>query len=414
MSTRVCRVCAGDLQSILDLGNLAISTFPETPNAVLSRAPLDFCRCDRCGLVQLRHTVHPERLFRDQYWYRSGVNETMRAELDDVVEQALLHTGGRLDYHDLVCDIGANDGTLLAAYRKRAFCRDVPRIAFEPARNLWPALRPHCEVLVQDFFPNGLDQVPGAVGRVKILTSIACFYDLDDPLVFVEQVAQLLHPEGVWVVQFQDLDQMLMATAFDNICHEHVFYPSLAAIERMIQPYGLKVLDAQLRAINGGSYRLTIGYGTHKPATARVDEVRQLEAGCEDWQTLERFAWRVGEVRNQIQAAIDQIVDRGPIDVYGASTKFNTLAQYCGLDDGVIRQAWERSPEKVGRRTITGIPIVDEATGRADPPVALLAGIWQFRESILQRETDYLAGGGTILFPLPVVDVVQQRPETTT
>lgn len=406
MTTKRCRVCDGPLDSILCLGDLLVSGFPESLEIAPPKAPLDWCQCRICGLVQLGHTVPADQLFRDQYWYRSGVNETMRAELADVVEKAVDHVG-MLRSADVVLDVGANDGTLLAEYPLHAHYEDAVRIGIEPAKNLYATCRRHCDVLVADFFPQALAQLPGIKRRVKILTSIACFYDLDDPLAFVEAVAAQLHPDGVWVVQFQDLDAMIRATAFDNIVHEHLFYPGLAAIERMIAPFDLKVVDAERRTINGGSLRLTIQHARADRRVADTVQAQRLrEAQTEFWQTLERFAWRVGQVRAQITAAIGSLATQGPIDLYGASTKFNTLAQYCGLDGTVIRQAWERSPEKWGRQTITGIPIVSEDQGRRDPPAALLAGIWQFRDAILEREAAYLQAGGTIVFPLPSVDII--------
>jgi NDP-4-keto-2,6-dideoxyhexose 3-C-methyltransferase len=220
----------------------------------------------------------------------------------------------------------------------------------------------------------------------------------------------VFHPEGVWVVQFQDLHQMIEATAFDNICHEHLCYYSLSSFERLITPYGLTVVDAERRAINGGSYRIYVkhaGAAYSSDASARLFDLQVAEHACEEWHTLEKFAWRVGEARKQIHGAIASAQYGRPIDLYGASTKANTLLQYCGLDHVVIRQAWERSPAKWGRQTVTGIPIVSEAIGRDDPPGMLLAGIWQFRDAILRREAEYLARGGTLLFPLPQVDLVQ-------
>jgi NDP-4-keto-2,6-dideoxyhexose 3-C-methyltransferase len=401
---RDCRACGGRLDTILHLGNLHPSSFPWPGDPLPPAVPLVFCACADCRLVQLRYTVTPEAMFR-QYWYRSGINEVMRAELADVVRAAVERVGP-WKVSDLVVDVGANDGTLLAEYRKHPATASVPRVAYEPAANLQEALAPHAEVRIADFFPGPIE---GRAGRVKILTSIACVYDLDDPGAFVQAVKTLLHPEGVWIVQFQDLDQMLKATAFDNICFEHLCYYSLASFERLIQPYGLAVVDAEVRTINAGSYRLYIQHDAvsavrHIGGLGRVEQLRAREAGCEDWQTLEIFAWRVGEARRQIQSAIAATAP-GTIDLYGASTKANTLLQYCGLDETVIRQAWERSPDKIGRTTVTGIPIVTEETGRADPPAALVAGIWQFREAILTREAAYLDQGGAILFPLPEVDL---------
>lgn len=198
---------------------------------------------------------------------------------------------------------------------------------------------------------------------------------------------------------------MQKANAFDNICTEHLFYSSLATIERLLRAHGLEVVDAELRAINGGSYRLWVRHEDLGVVSPNVDALRMIEEGCEDWSTFDRFAWRCEETRKQIQAALGQI--NGEIDLYGASTKFSTLAQWCRIDDQIVRQAWERSPAKFGLSTAYGIPIVNELEGRLDPPEALLVGIWQFRHAVLERETNYLRQGGTILFPLPQVDIVR-------
>lgn len=404
-----CRVCEGDLLTILNLGTLALSTFPLPTDASPLAAPLDLCQCERCGLVQLRHTVDPDLLFR-QYWYQSGINETMRAELRHVVAKAQDRVA--LKPGEIVLDVGANDGTLLTVYP--ALGLQPTRVAVEPAENLTDALAPCCDDLFTTYFPDPV-LTRRYQQQVRILTSIACFYDLDNPRAFVSAVQQLLASDGVWVVQFQDLDQMLKATAFDNLCHEHLIYYSLGSFERLIESYGLTVVGAERRTINGGSLRLTV---MHAEAAARqqhtiqahaVQLLRDAEQGCERWLTLEYFAWRVGEARRQIQAALAAAHGQ-TIDLYGASTKGNTLLQYCGIGPEVVRQAWERSREKWGRTTVTGIPIVSEDEGRADRPDLLLCGIWQFREAVLQREAAYLAGGGTILFPLPAVDLVKGVP----
>jgi hypothetical protein len=346
-------------------------------------------------------------LFR-QYWYQSGINETMRAELADVVSEGIAHLGGLAD-GDIVMDIGANDGTLLSEYAKQVPGVLVTRVAYEPAENLQPALRRHCDIPLRTYFPETLFSLGASRRSVRLITSIACFYAVDDPVTFVRAVADLLTLDGVWIVQFQDLHQMLGATAFDDVCHEHLFYPSLAAIERLITPFGLVLLDAQHRAINGGSLRLTIGR-RGRTVSPCVEVLRAHEAGCEDWETLYEFAERVETVCAQIRTVVAHARRRGQvIDLYGASTKGNTLLQTCGLGPDLIRQAWERSPEKWERHTVTGIPIVSEEAGRNDPPDILLVVIWQFRKAVIQREAAYLDNGGQLLFPLPYVDIVTNK-----
>jgi SAM-dependent methyltransferase len=399
----VCRACtSGRLATILNLGELHTSDFPTPGDPLPPKAPLDLCQCDACGLVQLRHTVDPDQMFR-HYWYRSGVNETMRSELADIVAAGM----GALDRTPaVVLDVGANDGTLLHQYQIQRPLRTPYRVAYEPARNLAEPLSHHCDDLVTDYFP-GRDASRLYRRSIDLLTSIACFYDLDEPHAFVAAVAELLAPGGIWIVQFQDLHQMIMATAFDNICHEHLVYYSLASFERLIAQHNLRVVHAERRAINGGSYRLFVMRNTAGPRDESVQQIRVRELDCERWQRLDRFAFHVDMMRRQI-AAIVRSCKRTfqTIDLYGASTKGNTLLQYCGLGPDDIRRVWERSEPKWGRTTVTGIPIVSEDDGRAGKPDLLVCGIWQFREAMLQREADYLRHGGMVLFPLPSVDLI--------
>ena len=399
---RQCRLCRGQLESILDLGELALSDFVQDDQE-LQRAPLDLCACVDCTLVQLRHTTNPDLLFR-KYWYLSGINEMMREELADIAEKAkeIVPMG----IGDVIFDIGANDGTLLSA-----FPQGTVRVGFEPALNLQEQLRRHTTLTVPDYFPSAKAPVTRVFkGKVKIITSIAMFYDLDDPISFVEAIAQALHPDGVWIVQFQDLDQMTKATAFDNICHEHLVYWSLETFEDLIAFRGLKVVKAEKRAINGGSYRLYVRWNNHK-ADASVDALRHLETGCQEWSRFYHFGWAAGEVKKQICGVLEHLLATGKtVDIYGASTKFNTLAQWCGIDGELVRQAWERSPDKFGRKTVTGIPIVNELEGRMNPPDALFVGIWQFRDAILKREARYLDDPRhAFIFPLPHVEIVMEE-----
>jgi hypothetical protein len=245
-------------------------------------------------------------------------------------------------------------------------------------------------------------------------------YDVDDLHTFVDAVKFVLHPEGVWIIQFQDLAQMLAQTAFDNICHEHLTYPRLEDLVHLVAGAGLVVKDVEPRAINGGSLRVVVqhradGQGQPRTPTRRVSAQIAREREICTWQALELFAWRVSEVKRILQGTIIELQRRGwTIDLYAASTKANTLLQYRGLDGRLVRRAWERSLEKVGRTTVTGIPIVSEATGRADPPSVLLLGAWQFREAFVVREAAYLEAGGTMLAPLPVVELIAPLRGRTT
>ncbi len=75
------------------------------------RFPLELLRCAECTLVQLSCIVDPEIVFHRDYPYSTGNSGQLR---DHFAKLA-----GMLDVqpHDVVVDIGANDGTFLANLR---------------------------------------------------------------------------------------------------------------------------------------------------------------------------------------------------------------------------------------------------------------------------------------------------------
>ena len=57
-----------------------------------------------------------------------------------------------------------------------------------------------------------------------MITSVAMFYDLEDPNSFVSDIVNCLDQDGIWVIQMAYLIPMLELNAFDNIVHEHLEY----------------------------------------------------------------------------------------------------------------------------------------------------------------------------------------------
>jgi SAM-dependent methyltransferase len=388
-----CRSCAdARLASVLDLGNLAVSDFVTDPTASLDRAPLELVRCEGCGLVQLRHTVDRDRLYRN-YWYRSGVSETMVAALRDVVEDARRRVD--LKPADWVLDIGSNDGTLLKHYPPW-----VRPIGFEPS-DIEPAPGQHkWAFTVRDFFPPTRYAVEPK--PCKIVTAIACFYDLDDPGSFLEEVKRWLHPKGVLVLQFQDLGSMIRADAIDNVCHEHLTYWDEEALRVLLRRHGLAVVESTRVAINGGSLRFAVCHVGH----AKGWYAAMVRAAPSD---LAAFAERAQRNRIATVAYLQRLKAEGA-RVYGiaASTKFNTLSQYYGIGPDLIQAIGERFPAKVGKYTVTGIPIVSEEAMREARPDYLFCCAWQFSDAFAEREKALLEQGTKLIVPLPELRILEQ------
>jgi SAM-dependent methyltransferase len=408
---RTCRVCDGELHDVLSLGEQYVSDFILPGDSDGTLAPLDLVLCQRCRLLQLRHTVPGELMYRN-YWYRSGTNQTMRDALRAIAAkgETLIH----LQAGDAVLDIGCNDGTLLAAYQTPG----IFRIGFDPARNLEQYSSRVADKLVVGFFDaEAFRAEPLLRGRrPKIVTSIAMFYDLEEPRRFVADVREVMDPDGLWIVQMSYLPLMLAQNEIGNVCHEHLEYYSFHSFDHLLGLEGFEIVDAELNDVNGGSICAYIRRKGADPscfaddtyrelAAMRVDALRQQEARLrlDTADPYREFAAWVERIKNDVVAFTREQQRQGKRTyVYGASTKGNTVLQYYGLDAAVIAGAAERNPDKWGRVTVgTHIPIVSEDEARAAAPDFFLVLPWHFLREFQEREKAYLLRGGRFIIPAP-------------
>jgi hypothetical protein len=411
-----CRICGSkNLISILDLGEQYLANYTSKSDDVIpfkEKIPLELVRCDRtnnsnsCGLVQLRHTTPPNLMY-DRYFYRSGINKTMPKNLSEIVHQAISKI--KLNSNDLVVDIGCNDGTLLQNYKTLS----VKSVGFDPAKNLSEFSKKSGATIITDFFSADKFIKIFKNKKAKIITSIAMFYDLEDPSKFVSDISKTLDPDGMWILELSYLPLMLSENAFDTIVHEHLEYYDLYVIEFLLSKNELKVVDVELNNINGGSFRIFVQHQNKKindESLKRINLIRKNEKDLQlDTNTpFNLFIERINSEKEKLVKFLENEIKNGKIiHCYGASTKGNTLLQYYNLDNKFIQKIADRNPDKWGRRTIgTDIEIISEDESRLINPDYYLVLPWHFIDEFVKRENTYLENGGKFLVPLPNFKII--------
>ena len=417
-SRTICRVCGHSLIPILSLGDLYVSDFVDgDQNDGREKFPLDLVLCNEkdggCGLLQLKDTVSHESIYRN-YWYRSGINKTMTEELEGIAHCA--ETIINLREGDIVIDIGSNDSTLLRGYTTQK----IRLMGFEPAKNLMEYARDGVTEIMNDFFNYELWKEKFGDEKAKIVTAIAMFYDLEDPNKFVSDVVKSMDENGIFIIQMSYLLLMLSENAFDNICHEHLEYYSLLSLENLLRRNNLEVFDVELNDVNGGSFRIYIkhvgkGEKINIPAGAgiRLESLRDYEKklGLSDRKIYDDFVVRVEALKRKIHDFVSGETAKGKkVYVYGASTKGNTLLQYCNLDKNLISAAVEKNSTKWGKKTVcTMIPIISEAQARKEKPDYFLVLPWHFMKEFIEREEEFLKNGGKFIVPLPEFKIISDE-----
>ncbi len=401
-SISACRICGNtNLVRVLELGEQALTgVFPKDSRMPVTSGPLTLVKCtgeNTCGLLQLAHSYSLEEMYGDNYGYRSGLNPSMVSHLKSKVDR--IKRLGIIEKQDIIVDIGSNDATTLKQYG----LDDCTLVGIDPTATKFRKYYTSNIELIADFFSSSAYLEKYDERKAKVVTSFSMFYDLEDPIAFMREVADILDSNGIWVFEQSYMPLMLSTNSYDTVCHEHLEYYSLSQIMWMAERAGMKIVDVEQNDVNGGSFSVTaqktsgrLGISPAVQQTLDAERDQRLD----DLPTYIEFAERVGESKQAILKFLDDAKLAGKtVAALGASTKGNVILQYCGIDSSMIAAIGEVNPDKFGAYTPgTHIPIVIEEEVIASNPDYVLVLPWHFRE-YFEKQPRY--SGLKLVYPLP-------------
>ena len=402
-----CRISGSrNLITVLSLGEQELTgVFPRSKSENITRGPLDLVWCPDSGLLQMKQSYSLNEMYGDNYGYRSGLNASMVRHLTNKVK--MLEKMVKLSDSDLVIDIGSNDATTLKAYSGKH-----KKVGIDPTGKKFIDYYSADIDLIPDFFSAAIFKNNFPNEKAKIITSIAMFYDLEHPADFVRDIEACLADDGIWHFEQSYMPSMLRTNSYDTICHEHLEFYSFKVVKNLLESCGMRILDVQMNAINGGSFAIT-ACKQSAPFLSNLPIINWMlqqedDMGLDTPKPYREFEERVYRHRKNLVELIEALVSDGKkIFGYGASTKGNVLLQFCGLGTEHIPFIAEVNDQKFGAYTPgTYIPIISESEARAMKPDYFLVLPWHFKHSILERERDYLSNGGKFIFPLPEIEIV--------
>ena len=248
-----CRLCQNTkLKQIHNFGNIFVSNFVKKKDIKRGvKAPLNLVYCKNCQLLQLEHSAPQEIMYKKFYWYKSGITKTMRNGLKELYRD--IKKNCKIRRGEVILDIGANDGTLLKYFKKDK----IITIGCEPASNLQNELKRNCHYMIDDYWhTKNLKKIPSKYQKLKVISAIGMFYDLEDPSEFIKHAADALDDDGIFVAQLMCSHSMFKTNDLGNICHEHLEYYSYNSLKYLFEKNGLKIFKMSENKINGGSYRI--------------------------------------------------------------------------------------------------------------------------------------------------------------
>jgi len=401
-----CRSCKSkSLKDIFSLGKQYLTgVFPKNKNEKISSGYLSLVQCNKCFLLQLKYNFDHDEMYGENYGYMSSLNSSMLHHLKNKSRNLINRFS--LKKGDLIVDIGSNDGTFLSF-----FSNTFKLIGVDPTIKKFSNFYKKNIIKIPDFFSEKIIN-KNINNKANLITSIAMFYDLEDPESFVKNVNNLLSQDGIWHVELSYMPAMLKNLSYDTICHEHLEYYSLFSIKNLLDRYNLKIINIEFNHINGGSFALDIAKKNSKHLETKriinwILEKEYIEKSNSS-KTFKTFFQRCEEHKYLLKKLILKLkADKKKIIAYGASTKGNVILQYCNINNDIIPLIAEVNKFKFNKYTPgTNLKIISEKNARQLKPDFFLVLPWHFRDFIINKELNFLKSGGKLIFPLPEIEII--------
>jgi SAM-dependent methyltransferase len=402
-----CQGCgSAELDLVVSLGSMppvnAFLTADQIPAE--EKFPLDVYFCQRCTLVQLYPIVDPRKLFT-AYNYLSSASRTTVAYLVGLA-------GTLAKEHDLtsrskVLEIGSNDGTLLAEFKK--VTSNV--LGVDPARNLTEnAAALGVRTVVEFFSSRSAETIKNEHGAFDLILALNVVAHTPGFVDLFAGVRSLLEPGGCFVMEVAYVLETILRGEIDTIYHEHVYSFSLHALSFACERVGLTIVDARKTPVQGGSLRLTMQATTKDTAVNRsVTDLlaEEVKGGVNRFATYAPVAGLARDLRDGVRSRLQTI--RKSYDTVvglGAPARGVVLMNYCDLSVDDLEFVVDDTPLKQGK-LVPGrhIPVRDWTKIAKDKNIACLMLSWNYRSEVLAK-LRARTSNARVLIPLPVLEEI--------
>ena len=340
-----CLVCKDtNLTSVIDLGNHPNADTFTQEKVVLQETPLKMVSCNNCGHCQLQYEVSRESRYTDiEYSYTSSNSSISRNHFKELA----LYVKNLIKAPNKILKIvepGSNDGFLLNALGN--LFTDALLVGVDPCSISEldiDGMKIDNEIVrIRNFFE--LENIYGHEDSADIIIATNVLNHSDSPTQFIKTCAKVIKPNGHLIIEVPDVTCLSENLYFETIYHEHVNFFSPHSLNRLARNHGFHIVDITRTPYMCGSLR----------AAFRFDEQKLIEDHInfqpDPWIIRTDFEDKCNIFKEDLNELINRNIDSGNTIIgLGASTKANTLLNYCNLTSERIKYLTDVSTNKIGK-----------------------------------------------------------------
>ena len=404
-----CRICESiDIDTILKLNDTPLEDqfFDESRKHIEQKVfPLELAICNNCGYVHLPYVVNPEESYID-YIYKSGVTPGLRSHYDEYAKKIV--TKYNIKKKSLIVDLGSNDGSMLASFKRQK----MNVVGVEPAKLIAEHANQSGVETINDFFTDEVVlKILSSYGHADVISANYMFANIDDIVHFTKSVENLLSEDGLFVVETGYHLEQFKIKMFDYIYHEHFSYFTVGVLSYLFNQYGLEIIDAQKTKPKGGSIRVVAqkqnGLREILPSVAMIIK-SENESKIYQHELYRDLGESLQALRLELTKLLKRLKSKGKsIVAFGASHSTTTLIYHFELGD-FFDYIVDDNEAKHGQYSPgLHIPVFSTDKMYVDRPDYILILAWQHKDIICERHSKFIGNGGKFIVPLPNLYIVE-------
>jgi len=406
-----CRFCNNELTiEFIDLVNSPPSNefiTKEQLNDTEIFYPLKLYLCDKCLLVQIDEYKKSIEIFHDNYMYYSSFSESWLKHAYDYVE--MITNKLNLNSNSYVIEIACNDGYLLQYFKKK----NIPCLGIEPSKNTAKIAEAKGIMVLEEYFNEFLAQKLALQNlKADLLIGNNVLAHVPNINDFVKGLKTILKNEGVITMEFPHLLELIENNQFDTIYHEHYSYFSFLTVNKIFKLFDLEIFDVEQIDTHGGSLRIYVKNKEDfsKKISKNVENLINLEIskGIKTIEYYKKLQNKANKVKYDfLLFLINQKIADKKVVAYGAAAKGNTLLNYCGIKNDLIKFVVDISPYKQGR-FLPGshIPIVKEEEIKKLKPDFIIILAWNIKSEIINQLKYVKEWNCKFIIPIPKLEII--------
>ncbi|MFX4242246.1 class I SAM-dependent methyltransferase [Aliarcobacter butzleri] len=400
-----CRFCKTQLKDVfVDLVNSPASNSYLTKEQLDEPEifyPLKIYVCNKCKLVQIDEYKKSNDIFDKDYAYFSSYSSSWLNHAKNYVEMIIKKLS--LNNNSLVIEIASNDGYLLQYFKEK----QIPCLGIEPTNNTAKIAREKGVEVIEEFFGSSLAQTLKKSDLILGNNVLAHVPNIND---FVKGLKIALKENGTITMEFPHLLKLIEENQFDTIYHEHFSYLSFYTVKQIFEAQGLKLYDVEKLSTHGGSLRI---YATHLEngitISQNVENLLEEEKsfGLFDMQIYQDFQVKADKVKYDLLEFLLKVKkENEKVVAYGAAAKGNTLLNYAGIKNDLIKFVVDKSPYKQGKYLpASHIQIVTEEKIIELKPDYILILPWNIKDEIMNQLQYTKEWNGKFVIAVPKLEI---------